>query len=237
MTRHKLASLEKRVILFAGGYGSGKTEVAVNYAYYLAKNGQLPLSIVDLDIVNPYFRSREAVRPLEAVGINVIIPSGEYCSADTPILRPEIRGAIGGSEGRVVIDVGGDDVGARVLSSMVDAFDPDDYEFLLVVNAKRPFTADVDACLKMLSEIQAASRLRITGLVSNTHLIDATDRETVLDGFKLAHEAGQRSNLPVKFISALSEILGQINPEEIDCPVLPLSRFMLKPWELKSEKG
>lgn len=237
MTKHKLTGPEKRITIFAGGYGSGKTEVAVNFATYMAKNGLLPLSIVDLDIVNPYFRSREVVDPLTACGINVIIPAGEYCSADTPILRPEIWGAIGNKDMRVVLDVGGDEVGARVLSSMVDSFDPQDYEFLLVVNAKRPFTADVGSCLKMLSEIQTASRLKFTGLVSNTHLIDETDRDVVMEGFEMTREVSRRSNLPLKFVSAVGNVLDDIKPEEINCAVLPLARFMLKPWELKPEKG
>ncbi len=237
MTKHKLTRPEKRITIFAGGYGSGKTEVAVNFSAYMAENGLLPLSIIDLDIVNPYFRSREVASPLISRGINVISPTGELCSADTPILRPEIWGAIGNKDMRVVLDVGGDDVGARVLSSMVDSFDPNDYEFLLVVNAKRPFTADVDSCLKMLSDIQTASRLKFTGLVSNTHLIDETDRAVVMEGFEMTREVSKRSKLPLKFISAFANVLEDIKPEEINCAVLPLSRFMLKPWEVKSEKG
>jgi len=237
MTKHKLAGLEKRITIFAGGFGSGKTEVAVNFSAHLADKGLLPLSIIDLDIVNPYFRSREVARPLTSRGINVISPKGEYCSADTPILRPEIWGAIGNKDMRVVLDVGGDDVGARVLSSMINSFDPDDYEFLLVVNAMRPFTADVDSCLKMLSDIQTASRLKFTGLVSNTHLIDETTRDVVMEGFKMTREVSQRSNLPLKFVSAVADVLEDIKPEEINCAVLSLSRFMLKPWETKSAKG
>ena len=107
MTKHILARPHKRINIFAGGYGSGKTEVAVNYTAYLAKSGILPLSIVDLDIVNPYFRSREAAKPLTDLGVNVIIPTGEHCSADLPIVIPQVKGAIESGEGSLIIDLGG----------------------------------------------------------------------------------------------------------------------------------
>jgi hypothetical protein len=235
MPKHKLTSLDKRVIIFAGGYGSGKTEVAVNYAIYLARQGRLPLNIIDLDIVNPYFRSREAARPLKELGINVIIPEGERCSADLPIILPQVKGAIENQSERVILDVGGDDVGARVMSSMADAFKPGDYEMLFVLNANRPFTSDLESSLKMKTEIETACRLKFTGLVSNTHLIDETDEDTILKGLNLAGEISKAAGIPIKFISAKADVLDKIKPEVLNCPVLPLERYMLKPWELKSK--
>jgi hypothetical protein len=235
MAEHKLTSLDKRIIIFAGGYGSGKTEVAVNFAIYMARQGNLPLSIVDLDIVNPYFRSREAARPLKELGINVIIPEGEQCSADLPIILPQVKGSIENENERVILDVGGDDVGARVMSSMADAFKPGDYEMLFVLNANRPFTSDLKSSIRMKEEIETACRLKFTGLVSNTHLIDETDEETILKGLNLANEISEASRIPVKFISAKADVLNRVNPEALNCPVLPLERYMLKPWELKAK--
>jgi hypothetical protein len=237
MSEHTTTSLEKRIIIFVGGYGSGKTEVAVNYTAKMAKSGYSPLCIVDLDIVNPYFRSREAALPLTTLGVNVIMPTGEQCSADLPIIRPEIKGAIQSTEGYVILDVGGDDVGARVLSSMVDSFRSDEYEMLMVLNGNRPFTSDVEKSIKMIKEIQNTSRLRFTGIVSNTHLIDETTKETVLDGLKLAKATGEAMKLPVRFVSAKTELFDEIQPDEINCDILPLSRFMLKPWEIQSGSG
>lgn len=235
MAEHKLTRLDKRVIIFAGGYGSGKTEVAVNFAVFMARQGNLPLSIVDLDIVNPYFRSREAAQPLKDLGIHVIIPEGERCSADLPIILPQVKGAIENVNERVILDVGGDDVGARVMSSMADAFVPGDYEMLFVLNANRPFTSDLKTSLKMKEEIETACRLKFTGLVSNTHLIDATDEETIMKGLNLAKEIGEASGIPVKFVSAKTDVLNKVKPEVLNCPVLPLERYMLKPWELKAK--
>jgi len=237
MTQHRPVSLAKRIVIFAGGYGSGKTEVAVNYVRSLALSGLSPLSIIDLDIVNPYFRSRESTVPLTALGVRVIFPGGEQCTADLPIILPEIRGTIEHQQGRVVLDVGGDDVGARVLSSLVDAFTPDEYAMLLVLNANRPFTATIDGSIKMLQAIESSCRLKITGLVSNTHLIEETTEETILAGLALAREVGQRAGVPVCFVSAKRELLERIEPHKLDCEVLSLERFMLKPWEPRSDLG
>jgi hypothetical protein len=225
---------DKRIIIFAGAYGSGKTEVAVNYALYLASSGDSHVSIADLDIVNPYFRSREAAVEMEAHGVNVIMPHGDHCSADLPIILPEIKGIIERSDGPVVLDVGGDDLGARVLSSLADSFAPGEYEFLMVLNGSRPFTSDVSGSIKMIREIEKSARLKFTGIVSNTHLIGETTTRTIIDGYNLAREVARKTGIPVVFVSAMEEIVSQLNPGTVTTPVLPLSRRMLKPWEQRS---
>ncbi len=226
-----LPSFEARVIMFAGAYGSGKTEVAVNYAAGLAVSQSQLVSIVDLDIVNPYFRSREAALELEAQGIHVVMPRNEMSYADLPIILPEIRGEIERSDGKLIIDVGGDDAGARVLSSMADAFASKGYEFLMVLNAKRPFTSDVAGSLKMMRDIEASSRLKFTGIVSNTHLIGETTTDTVLQGYRLAEEVSRAAEIPVAFVSVVAEVAEQLDSNAMKVPVFALSRQMLKPWE------
>ncbi len=237
MRQASFPSPNKRVIIFAGAYGSGKTEVAVNYVVQLKANHSQAVSIIDLDIVNPYFRSREAAQTMETYGVHVIMPHGDMCHADMPIILPEIRGEIERPDGMVVLDVGGDDLGARVLSSMVDAFTPDGYEFLMVLNARRPFTSDVAGSLKMMREIETSSRLQFTGIVSNTHLIGETTVETVVDGYNLATEVGKAAGIPVVFVSVVAEVAAKMNENEIDCPILEMSRQMLKPWEEKIKFG
>ncbi len=237
MAEHKITDLKKRITVFVGGYGSGKTEVAVNFTAHFAHLGYQPFFIVDLDIVNPYFRSREAAKPLIAMGVNVIMPEGEQCTADLPIIKPQVKGAIESDEGYVVLDVGGDDVGARVVSSMADSFKRDSYELLMVLNANRPFTSDLPRCMKMIQEIEASCRLKVTGLVSNTHLIDETDAETVLRGLELARQVEKESGVELRFVSAKPEVFEKIKPEQVNCPILPLSRYMLKPWEQDSKYG
>jgi hypothetical protein len=235
MIRTPFPTFDKRVIIFAGAYGSGKTEVAVNYAQGLATSQTQPVSIIDLDIVNPYFRSREAAFELEAQGVHVIMPHNEMCHADLPIILPEIRGEIERSDGKVVVDVGGDDVGARVMSSMADAFTPEGYEFWIVLNARRPFTSDVAGSLKMMRDIEISSRLKFTGIVSNTHLIGETTPEVVTEGYQLAEEVGKAAEIPVVFVSVVKEVAQQLDPNVVKVAVFALSRQMLKPWEERAK--
>lgn len=228
--------ISRGVIVVVGGYGSGKSEVSVNLARFLVTGqdtGRLPISIVDLDIVNPYFRSREAAAELEKLGIETINPRGDQRHADLPIILPEIKSRIKGSEGFVVLDVGGDDVGARVLSSLADAFEAKTYEMLLVLNANRPFTSNLEGCLKTIAQIETSSRLKFTGLISNTHLMDDTTPQTILDGLKLARRVSDKTKLPITFVSAPAEILEQLDVKDVDVPVLVLNRSLLKPWERK----
>jgi SpoU rRNA methylase family enzyme len=195
------------------------------------------VAIADLDIVNPYFRSREADEELSALSIRTLNPRDGYKYADLPIILPEIKGAIEEHSGKVVLDVGGDDVGARVLSSLGESFERDSYELLLVVNARRPFTGDVDSCQKLMKEIEAAARLQFTGFISNTHLLTETTSEVVLSGLNLTRQMSERTGLPVVFLSAKRDIVVQLDPEMVNVPVLTLNRLLLKPWERQQDAG
>lgn len=223
---------EERIVLIVGNYGSGKTEVAVNLAIQLA--ARQPVAIADLDIVNPYFRCREARAEMEAHGIRVINPVGGYEAADLPIILPEIRGAVLKSEGKLIFDVGGDDVGARVLSSLADVLVDSSYAMLQVLNARRPFTETVAGCLRIKGEIEAASRLRVSAFISNTHLLEETDAAVVREGLQLARAVGQAAELPVSFATANEDLRGDVELAEAGCPVLWIRRRMLPPWKLKS---
>lgn len=223
---------EERVVLIVGNYGSGKTEVAVNLAIQLRARHNV--SVADLDIVNPYFRCREARGEMESVGIRVINPEGDYHAADLPIILPEIRGAVLDERGILIFDVGGDDVGARVLSSLADVLANRPCTMLQVLNARRPFTDTVAGCAKIRNEIEAASRLRVTGLVSNTHLLEETDLTTVMEGLRLARDVQRASTLPIAFVTANESLRGQLDARTAGCPVLWIKRRMLPPWKLRT---
>ncbi len=232
MSRDLEYSPDERIVLIVGNYGSGKTEVAVNMAIRFAAHRKV--SIADLDIVNPYFRCREARSEMEAFGIRVINPQGDYEAADLPIILPEIRGAVLGGEGTLIFDVGGDDVGARVLSSLADVLVGASCSVLQVVNARRPFTDTVEGCLRIKSQIEDASRLRITGLVSNTHLLDETETGTVLEGLQLVRDIEKAAGLPVAFVTVSEELRNGFDVEAAGCPILWIRRRMLPPWKLRS---
>ena len=224
-----LAVLKRSIIAFSGHFGSGKSEVAVNVALGLAARGD-DVAIVDLDLVNPYFRCREARTCLEEAGVNVIAPQGEYESADLPILLPEIKGRLARQQGVTILDVGGDDLGARALRSLRRTFEGKDFHLLLVLNGMRPFTADLSSCLATLERIAVAAGLSFTGLVGNTHLMADTTEDTVVQGALLAQEVSSASSLPVLFVTSPAVLAEDIQRRVPDIPVLPLRRQLRPPW-------
>ncbi len=221
---------EDRLLMVVGNFGSGKTEVAVNLAIQLAKAGRT-VQLADLDLVNPYFRSREAQKLMEAHGIRVVVPPGDQAFADLPIILPEIRGMLSPPAGTTTIfDVGGDDVGARALATFRPSIPDGGYELWQVVNAKRPFTSTVEGCLEIQREIESASRLQVTGLLANAHLMDDTTPATVLEGWRLAREVAEACGHPLRAVAAMNEMAQNGALDEIDVPLLRMQRYMLPPW-------
>ncbi len=219
------------VVLFTGNYGSGKTEVAVNYAAHFARSGVIT-KIADLDLVNPYFRCREARDPLEALGVEVIAPEGEYHSADLPILLPTVRGIIEQPQGISIMDVGGDSVGATVLSGLVKSFARNRYEMFFVLNKNRPFTGTVDGALQLISEVEGSSRMKVTAIVANTHLMDETTPTMVLDGIEFARTVAVAKGVKFAFAAVNHEFLDHPLMVSADFPILPIVRMLLPPWKL-----
>jgi len=220
----------ERVVALVGAFGSGKTEVAVHLALALAAAGRRA-TLVDLDLVNPYFRSREAQRLLEASGVRVVVPPGDQAWADLPIVVPEVVGALSPAPGSTtLLDVGGDDVGARVLGSLRGFLADGRCEVWQVVNARRPFTSTVEGCVSMLESLERATRLRVTGLVSNAHLLEETTAADVVSGLALTRLVGELRGLPVRCVAAPAAIAGVREIVRSGVPVLPVERRMLPPW-------
>jgi hypothetical protein len=227
---------QSNLIMIVGNYGSGKTEVAVNLAARLADEGR-QVDVADLDIVNPYFRCREAREVMERRGIRVVVPPGAQAWADLPIVLPEIKGMLHPEGERVsLFDVGGDDVGAKLLSSFVEALRGRTYSLLQVVNSRRPFTDTVEGCLRMKRDIEAASRLKVTGFIANSHLVGETTVDVILEGWELARSLSEASGAPVEFVTAMGDLADDPALEAVGAPVLRLTRIMLPPWLRPAEK-
>jgi len=226
----------KPVVVIIGNYGSGKTEVALNYALACAAHGE-QVKIADLDIVNPYFRTREARDLLREAGIEVILPDARYLNADLPIVVPQIRGIIKRPGQRTILDVGGDDVGATVLSSLIDLFRTAEHDVLMIVNKSRPFTDTVAGCEKIAREIERSSRLRITGVVGNTHLMHHTTADIVYEGAAFARSVANRLTVPLTFITVDRRLMDEIDATRIDCPILAFKRLLLPPWRPETKLG
>jgi hypothetical protein len=217
------------VVAIVGNYGSGKTEVSINLAVNRKRAGA-DVRIADLDLVNPYFRTREARKQLESLGIQVVLPPQEYLQADLPVLSPKIAGMIKNAAGLSLLDVGGDDVGAMVLAVLADAVKGIRIQVLQVINPLRPNTATVAGCLKIKDEIEKAAQLKITGLIGNANLIDETDADTIIDGYEFVRELAETSGLKLEFITVARELMPAVDLKRIGCPVLPISRQLVPPW-------
>lgn len=225
------------VVVIVGNYGSGKTEVSVNLAVNQRGIGQ-NVRIADLDLVNPYFRTREAKTPLAALGIDMILPPDQFLQADLPILSPSIAGLIRQPFGLTILDVGGDDVGATVLSSLADSFQANSFlqgnkELLVlqVINPFRPFTETVQGCLKIRDEIEKASRMTITGFIGNANLIDETTAEHIDRGYDFVKRVSEETRLPFEFVTVAEDLLQQVDIKQFECPVLPIKRQLVPPWK------
>lgn len=228
-------SIIKQTIIIVGGFGSGKTEVSVNLSKYLYTTNQQPVTLVDLDLVNPYFRTREAKDEMKELGIDLIAPEGGKFYADLPILLPQVRGLIESHEGLLIFDVGGDAQGTKALGSLSDLFNDDSYEMLMVLNSRRPQTADLSSTIETMNRIEATSRLKFTGLISNSHMIDDTDAEIVREGYDLSMKIKKKSGLPIRLIILKHTLMDSMELSDFDCPILPLTRSLLKPWERKED--
>jgi len=217
---------DKHLAIFGGPFGSGKTEVAINYALLSAASGR-PTAIADLDIVNPYFRTSGQRARLEQAGIRVVAPSSRLAQFDAPALPGEITGLLRDAAWSI-FDVGGDPVGTAVLAGLVSQIAEKEYDFWIVVNQRRPQTRTRDDIIARVQEIEAAARLTVTGLVSNTHLSEQTIVEHMLTGHQLIEQAATQLRLPVAFAAVPASLVGQASWK---VPILPIVRRLRVPWE------
>lgn len=219
----------KGIVFIVGNYGSGKTEVCINLAVD-QKLKNTDVRIADLDLVNPYFRTREARDVLSRLGVEVVLPPEKYMQADLPILTPAVAGMIQKPSELTLLDVGGDDVGATVLAALGDPLKGKDVQMLQVVNPYRPYTETVNGCLSIRSEIEAASKLSVTGLVGNANLIEDTTAEDIYNGYAFMKKLSDKSNLPLLFITAPENLSSDIDTDKFSCPLLTIRRQLVPPW-------
>ena len=215
--------------IIVGHYGSGKTNLTMNLALDAAKGGRA-VTVIDMDIVNPYFRVSEQRKTLEAQGIELVAPvfSEAGTSLDVPSLTGRIAPAIEGATGEhaVIIDVGGDDAGSVALGRYARNICAHGYQMLYVANRYRNLVQDPEDALQNMAEIQEASRLQMTGIVNNSHLQAATDAEVVRKGFEYVSELAKLSGLPVVCTTVPRELQGlQLQK------LYPVERYVKAPWE------
>lgn len=229
----------RRVTALIGPYGSGKTELSIGLAQYAAHTLVHPdgpirrVMLGDLDVLKPYFRSREAGARLLADGVGILAPGGALASSDLPIISAELRGTVGRTDTALVLDVGGDPVGARALGSVSDVLGRVEHDLLLVLNRHRPFMDPLDKVLATAALISGAAQLRITGVVSNTHMMDETTVDDVWWGLELSRQVAAHLGVDVRLLALPDRLLPQLRetaeragPQGLP-PVVTIHRHMM----------
>ena len=225
---------ERRILVVTGHYGSGKTEFCVSLALALVKQGFGPferLALADLDIINPYFRSRERREQLAAAGVPVYGSAyGHEVTAEIPELAANIRAPLEDAGCRVIVDVGGNDSGALVLRQFGKYFAPEDTLNLCVVNANRPETRTVEGVLEHLRAIEANMGMCVDGLVNNTHLLRETDAGCVAKGHALCAKVAERTGLGIWCDCYPRGILPDGEMAALYANPMPLGLYMRPTW-------
>lgn len=202
--------MAKRITIFAGHYGSGKTNLAVNYALAL-KNGGVEVKIADLDIVNPYFRTKDSADVLEKAGIPLISPAFANSNVDLPALPQELYSLVQRRDFHAVMDVGGDDRGAYALGRYTPyILEENDYEMVFVANFFRPLTTTPEEAMEVMAEIEAACGIRFTCIVNNSNLGNLTTAANVEATNAKAEKLAALSGLPLWMTSATEKVAKEL---------------------------
>lgn len=217
----------KRITLLCGHYGSGKTNVAVNIAFHLKKQYN-NVCIADLDIVNPYFRAKDSLDDFKSSGIRLICSEYANSNVDIPALPQDIYTITADKQLHCVLDIGGDDRGALALGRIRDEIlSENNYEMLMVINCYRPLTPDVASTLEVMREIEAAAKIKFTGLVNNSNLGELTTKEDVLASISYANEVAKTANIPVVMTTVSETLFNQFDGEVEDLFPLTLQSKLI----------
>ena len=223
----------KRLTLFAGHYGSGKTNIAVNYAIMLAKEGK-DVCIGDLDIVNPYFRTADSKKELESAGVTLISPQFANSNVDLPALPAEAYRLVEDKNIYGIMDIGGDDRGAYALGRYVPSIKAENnYRMVFVANCYRPLTRTPEEALEVMGEIETACGLKFTDIINNSNLGPETTAETVLSSLPYMEKLSQLSSLPI-FAHTVEKTVAEELKGQLE-PIIPL-RLQEKYFDLPSQK-
>ena len=203
----------KRLTILCGHYGSGKTNIAVNMAYDLRAQRD-NVAVADLDIVNPYFRSKDSQQDFEERGIRLICSDFASSNVDLPSMPADLYSITDDRSLSVILDIGGDDRGAYALGRLRDAIlAEDDYDMLMVVNRYRPLTPDAESTLEVMREIEAACGIPFTGIINNSNIARETTARDVLDTAAYAEEVSRLSGLPLVCTAVTQELYDELKDQ------------------------
>ncbi len=217
----------KRISIFIGMFGSGKTEIALNYAIKL-KEKYNKVAIEDIDVISPYFRTRDLKNKFEDMGIEIITPEGKLMHADLPIISPKIKGFISKEDYRIVIDCGGNDDGAVVLGSLYSSLKNYKYDVFFVINPYRPFTDTVEKTIDHIERLEKTSRQRVSYLVNNANIGHLSEIKNIVYGEGFIEKISKDLNIPV----SMTVIKEGMNIQKTKYPRFEIKKFLKTPWEV-----
>lgn len=222
----------KRLNIFAGHYGSGKTEIAVNFAVCLSRMG-LKVAIADLDIINPYFRTADCTAMLESKGIKVVSSMYASTNIDVPVIPQETYGLFEDKTYHVILDIGGDDLGAKAISRFKREILNDDTEFNFVINAKRPFTSNIEEMKEAYISVSESAGIYPSKIVNNTNLMEYTDYKTLIEGERTVEDFSKEIGVEVAFNSMMKTTIKKIDKNDMKnfkYPIFAMEKSLLTPW-------
>jgi len=220
---------DKKKVFFAGPMGTGKTEISINYALLWSSNLDEKITLIDLDMVKPYFRLRSVKERLENGKLNILVPPGPYGYADFPIITPQVDSQIRNPDSRAVVDVGGGDTGARLIGRYNEILNPEIADFLYVFNGKRILFDGLDQIYEMIRLMEGAGRFKFTGLVHNSNLMTMSSLKTLESNIDMARQIAGYFNIPIRF-HCIRQDLFPAASKKIKGPLLPLKLYLTPEW-------
>lgn len=220
---------DRKKVFLAGPLGTGKTEIAINYALYLNSRTPEKIILIDFDMVKPYFRLRSVKESVENNGIEVLTPDGPYGYADFPIITARVESHIISPEKRVIVDVGGETVGARIVGRYQGALDPGDVEVFYVFNGRRNMDNDLSEICDNLEKIRKSLPFPLTGIIHNSHLMNESTVDILESHIDLAKRISNYAGIPIRF-HCIREDLYEEASKIIEGHLLPLKLFLIPEW-------
>lgn len=222
--------VNKKIFILSGHFGSGKTEIAINLAIFLRKKyGKVAIN--DLDIINPYFRSRDVSDIFKQHDIELISPKGRFATADLPIVSAEMYRVLHDHQYRLVVDAGGDKDGAMALGQYYSEWKELYPELLFVLNGNRPYVSTLEGAIETIRQIENASRLKVTGIINNSNLGNETTMDDIVKGYELSNRLSEKLGIPLVLTAISAHLEKEAEEFSKSHAAWFIERFMKLPWE------
>lgn len=218
-----------KTVIVTGHFGSGKTEFSINYSINMVRQG-LKVALIDLDIVNPFFRTAEVKERLEALGVKVIVPNFAGTAVDVPSLPAEIYSVFDSNlYDKIIFDVGGDDLGATALGRYQSKIKKKPYDMFYVINTKRPLSSTGEQIVEMLNAVEGSSRLKVGHFINNTNLSHETDIDDLIEGQEIIKKVSKKLDIPITYITGIRDIIDDL-PADLKSKAFNLKLYMQPIW-------